>query len=770
MNPKIKNGSNSSKIKALSVNSKEEILNSSNPHSPDSSAEKVYGKITEIKGLLIKGWVSKPVWLEVVIDGVPFSTVMPSSKLQKGQYHFLIPVSLDIIKSCEEISIMVANIGTTIGKVKTTDIKKSISLLSDYELEGQVYHDGGLNISGWAIDPQNPDKRLVIVIRCGGIEVGRVLAEGMCYNDKEKNGYGFTFSLPISFADGHHHTVTVQDSKGRQLPGSPLSIRVVKEGLQGWFMSSMNNEKDENHLRSYKKFLSLASHVAYFYERWLPKSINFSRIEEWLSAFPPVLSPKYLHTGEELSKIVTVYLAPSVSEVECYIPEKMVVTRSIDKIETPYVLWIDAPVNLTLDPQLIISSVEIAQDLETDILYFDSVGMDSITSSFRPSWDEFLFFSNDYLGSCLLMASNLLRNSSREQDHRIIRTLAILSARKITHLPVPFYRETNQSSVFKERASILSKNVPAISFENDGTPFNFTRFRPRNCRLPHVTIIIPTKDRVDLLKLCVDSIVSKTSYDGTYDIVIVDNGSEETRTRNYFKKLSSNPKISIISYPHFFNFAAMNNMAARLAKGEILCLLNNDTVIYSHDWLQEMVSLLYLPDVEVVGAKLLWDNNLVQHGGVIVGVGGLAAHVGNTWYDSELGYLGRNRTIGQWSAVTAACFVVRKETYLEMGGFDEQVFPVSFNDVDFCLRLREEGKKIVWTPYVHIVHKESASRGDSKKSSLFRNMREERAFRERWGQYEDPFYNPNLSLCPFTPPFEALAFPPRPRDPRIVLR
>lgn len=213
MNPKIKNGSNSSKIKALSVNSKEEILNSSNPHSPDSSAEKVYGKITEIKGLLIKGWVSKPVWLEVVIDGVPFSTVMPSSKLQKGQYHFLIPVSLDIIKSCEEISIMVANIGTTIGKVKTTDIKKSISLLSDYELEGQVYHDGGLNISRWAIDPQNPDKRLVIVIRCGGIEVGRVLAEGMCYNDKEKNGYGFTFSLPISFADGHHHTVTVQDSK-----------------------------------------------------------------------------------------------------------------------------------------------------------------------------------------------------------------------------------------------------------------------------------------------------------------------------------------------------------------------------------------------------------------------------------------------------------------------------------------------------------------------------------------------------------------------------
>jgi len=212
----------------------------------------------------------------------------------------------------------------------------------------------------------------------------------------------------------------------------------------------------------------------------------------------------------------------------------------------------------------------------------------------------------------------------------------------------------------------------------------------------------------------------------------------------------------------------MNNHAARKARGEILCFLNNDTEITAPEWLEEMVSLLLVPGTGCVGAKLLWPNDLVQHGGVVVGTHQLAAHIGNAWTADAPGYLFCNQLTRQWSAVTAACLVTPKSLFLDNNGFDAVRYPVAFNDVDFCLRLREQGKNILWTPWASLYHHESASRGkDVTQFQQARNAMELHHFRTQWGHFDDRFYNPNLSLSSLTEPFDGLALPPRNRKIRL---
>jgi len=169
--------------------------------------------------------------------------------------------------------------------------------------------------------------------------------------------------------------------------------------------------------------------------------------------------------------------------------------------------------------------------------------------------------------------------------------------------------------------------------------------------------------------------------------------------------------VKVLSYPKPFNYSAINNFAAREAQGELLLLLNNDVEIKDPRWLSEMVVQFDRPDVGVVGKKLLWPNGLVQHGGVVVGVNGLAAHAFNDCWTDDPGYMGLNRLDREQSAVTAACLMIRKEDFLAVGGLDETHLPVTFNDVDLCLKIRGQGKRVVLTARFPLIHHESASRG-----------------------------------------------------------
>lgn len=276
---------------------------------------------------------------------------------------------------------------------------------------------------------------------------------------------------------------------------------------------------------------------------------------------------------------------------------------------------------------------------------------------------------------------------------------------------------------------------------------------------PLVSLLIPTRDRVDLLRQCIDSILAKTDYP-SFEIIVLDNGSIEAATFKYFQTVSSDPRIRVERYDHPFNYSAINNYGARLARGSILGLLNNDVEVINRGWLREMASHANRPEIGVVGAMLYYPNDTIQHAGVILGIGGVAGHayVGRT-----RGYPGHKHRGGlaqSLSAVTAACALVRASVFDQVEGFDEQLV-VAFNDIDLCLRVQAAGYRNLWTPYAELYHHESATRGyEHTPEKIARFKREERFMQERWGDalLEDPYYNPNFALN--LPPF-SLAFPPR---------
>jgi GT2 family glycosyltransferase len=272
-----------------------------------------------------------------------------------------------------------------------------------------------------------------------------------------------------------------------------------------------------------------------------------------------------------------------------------------------------------------------------------------------------------------------------------------------------------------------------------------------------------------LLADCIESIKPAVKKHAA-EIIVVDNDSADEETLDFLAAIDG--KLArVLRIPGDFNFARLNNLAAAVAAGDCLCLLNNDIKALDGDWLDEMLARLAGPNVGAVGALLVWPSGVVQHGGVVLGPGFAAAHAFNDRVATDAGYADQLCVAHECSAVTAACLVTRRTDFLSVGGMDELRFPVNFNDVDYCLKLRGAGKRIVFTPHARLLHLESASRGrDDTPDRRARFARELTNLRTKWGAalVDDSFYNPTLSLDPN--PFSALAWPPRDMSPRIVER
>lgn len=282
---------------------------------------------------------------------------------------------------------------------------------------------------------------------------------------------------------------------------------------------------------------------------------------------------------------------------------------------------------------------------------------------------------------------------------------------------------------------------------------------------PLVSLIVPTRDQAELLEKCVQGLLHRTDYPAK-ELLIVDHESKTPRARELIKALEREPQVRILRYTGSFNYSAMNNMAAKHANGSILGLINNDVDVINSDWLTEMVSLAVLDDVGAVGAKLLYPDRRVQHGGIVLGVGGIANHFNHGAARNNFGYFGRNVLTSSVSAVTGACLVLRKSVFDEVGGLNAADLPVAFNDVDLCLRIKRNGYRNVWTPHAELYHFESASRGtDRAPEQAARFKREIDYMRREWGAEldNDPFYNQNLSLR--VGDIFKLGFPPRRQRP-----
>lgn len=403
----------------------------------------------------------------------------------------------------------------------------------------------------------------------------------------------------------------------------------------------------------------------------------------------------------------------------------------------------------------------------------DKVSSDGtrVAPHFKPDWNPDLLLSQNYI--CHLVAvcrkelesiNGIRQGFDGAQDHDLLlRLSAQIDSSEIVHIDKILYhwRMTARSTAYDAGAKTYTSDSGVAAIEDflatSGATANVEKGKFDNTYrvkwgvtevAPKVSIIIPTRDMLDILSQCIDSIFERTDYEN-YEIVVVNNDSKNRETLDYFENITQKDNVSILDYSGAFNYSAINNYAVDRVDGEVIVMMNNDVEVIDSDWLTELVGHVMRPEVGCVGAKLLYRNNMIQHAGVILGIGGVAGHA-HKYFDSESsGYFSRLHLTQNMSAVTAACLAVRRETYIRVGGFNESELKVAFNDVDFCLRVQELGLRNVWSPYAVLYHHESISRGHENTPEKQKRFNSEMNYmKNTWGDVlsHDPAYNRNLTL------------------------
>lgn len=386
---------------------------------------------------------------------------------------------------------------------------------------------------------------------------------------------------------------------------------------------------------------------------------------------------------------------------------------------------------------------------------------------FKPDFNLDLLRSNNYICHFFVASRDLIKRVggfrpefNGAQDYDLI-LRCTEQAKQIVHIPKILYHwrvhkastaDNPASKMYAFDAGKRAIEEHLVRCRTKGTvqhtkDLGFYRVKYEVCGEPLVSLIIPNKDQSEALKKCLDSIREKTSY-RNYEIIIVENNSEEPETFAFYKKIAGE-KIKIVTWEGEFNYSAINNFGVRHARGDYLLLLNNDVEIINGDWLTEMLSHCQRKEVGIVGAKLYYPDNTIQHAGIIIGIGGVAGSVFVGLPRAFSGYLHKASIQLDLSAVTAACMLVKRSVFEQVGGLEEKL-KVAFNDVDFCLRVREKGYLVVYDPYAELYHYESKTRGaEDTKEKIRRFQTEIEYMRSHWiGLLKkgDPYYNCNLSL------------------------
>lgn len=409
---------------------------------------------------------------------------------------------------------------------------------------------------------------------------------------------------------------------------------------------------------------------------------------------------------------------------------------------------------------------------EAEVVYTDE---DKVTTDLKehfqphlkPDFNLDLLRSNNYICHFFVVSRDLISRVggfrpefNGAQDYDLI-LRCTEQAKQIVHIPKILYHwrvhkaSTADNPASKMYAFDAGKRAIEEHLERCHTKgavehtkdLGFYRVKYEVCGEPLVSIIIPNKDQSEALKKCLDSICEKTSY-RNYEIIIVENNSEEPETFAFYKKIAGE-RIKIVTWEGEFNYSAINNFGVRHARGDYLLLLNNDVEIINGDWMEEMLSHCQRKEVGIVGAKLYYPDNTIQHAGIIIGIGGVAGSIFVGLPRAFSGYLHKASIQLDLSAVTAACMLVKRSVFEQVGGLEEKL-KVAFNDVDFCLRVREKGYLVVYDPYAELYHYESKTRGaEDTKEKVRRFQTEIEYMRSHWiGLLKkgDPYYNCNLSL------------------------
>ena len=425
-----------------------------------------------------------------------------------------------------------------------------------------------------------------------------------------------------------------------------------------------------------------------------------------------------------------------------------------------------------LSPNALFEVASAIEKEKADVIYTDE---DKVTSDlkehfqphFKPDFNPDLLCANNYICHLFVVKRSLaLKLGGQDpaydgaQDYDFI-FRCTENAEKIVHVAKILYHwRVHQASTADNPSSKLYAfdagkraieahlaRIGAKAEVSHTKDLGFYRVKYQVHGNPMVSIVIPNKDEKETLKKCLESIWKKTSYPN-YEIILVENNSTTQEIRDYYKELDGKKRVRVVYWDKEFNYSAINNFGISYAKGEYILCLNNDITVISPDWLEELLANCQRPEVGIVGARLYYPDNTIQHAGIVLGMGGCAGSLFVGLARSRGGYLHKAALQQDLSAVTAACFMVKKEVFEKVGGFEEQL-AVAFNDVDFCLKVRHAGYLVVYDPYAELYHHESKTRGYENTEAKKRRFQEEIEYmRCHWMPdiLRDPYYNENLSL------------------------
>ena len=425
-----------------------------------------------------------------------------------------------------------------------------------------------------------------------------------------------------------------------------------------------------------------------------------------------------------------------------------------------------------LSPNALFEVASAIEKEKADVIYTDE---DKVTSDlkehfqphFKPDFNPDLLCANNYICHLFVVKRSLaLKLGGQDpaydgaQDYDFI-FRCTENAEKIVHVAKILYHwRVHQASTADNPSSKLYAfdagkraieahlaRIGAKAEVSHTKDLGFYRVKYQVQGNPMVSIVIPNKDEKETLKKCLESIWKKTSYPN-YEIILVENNSTTQEIRDYYKELDGKERVRVVYWDKEFNYSAINNFGISYAKGEYILCLNNDITVISPDWMEELLANCQRPEVGIVGARLYYPDNTIQHAGIVLGMGGCAGSLFVGLARSRGGYLHKAALQQDLSAVTAACFMVKKEVFEKVGGFEEKL-AVAFNDVDFCLKVRHAGYLVVYDPYAELYHHESKTRGYENTEAKKRRFQEEIEYmRCHWMPdiLRDPYYNENLSL------------------------
>ncbi|MGP0093383.1 MAG: glycosyltransferase family 2 protein [Xanthobacteraceae bacterium] len=731
--------------------------------------------------------------VELLLDGYPIRTAraeayvheLAEQQIGDGCYGFLISLPEQTMRDGGLVEARLANLGLSVGGPIALD--RPAAAGPDPAGPGSVQWLGGIRFSGTVLI-DGPEAPALDVFVDGQLTM-RAAASGWTRigggTQDARPGRGFDFHLPDRFADARVHRLEVVNAKGEQLAGSPLRFMAVADGIER-ALARLGGEAGAEKLRG-----------AWF-DRLMPMSLPLAQYQNWRERFPLTPPPatalraavvmigargmeETLESLEAQSHADWVAASlPQTGEFGGFEPKLARAFLNDDGGGSDFVLFGLAGTLFAATAlariALAFAKFAMAKAVYGDV---DVLGADGAPWPLAfPAFDAERMLEQGFCAHLFALpraaAERALAHGAADL-YRLFNSVlddAAASPQDIVHVPgalgaLPAIDTAAASKTLAAatRAHLQRRGVKAEVTERAGGVFPAVRV----ARAPApggTTIVIPTRNRAGLLKDCIESIRPAVAR-ADVDILVVDNDSREAEALDYLAAIDG-AIARVLKVPGEFNFARLNNLAAQAVTSEFLCLLNNDTKALDALWLEEMLGRIAPADVGAVGALLLWPSGGVQHGGVVLGPSFMAGHAFDGRGRGDPGYGDLLRVAHECSAVTAACLLTRRADYAAVGGMDETRFPVNFNDVDYCLKLRARGQRIVFTPHARLLHLESASRGlDTTADRRPRYERELQNLRSKWGPVlaADPYYSPLLSLDPI--PFSGLAWPPRGEEPRI---